>query len=160
MHTAPCKKKAAVSRSTLRHCFEKEARHGRLKTKQWTSAYFLGHWICRPIFYSISIKELENILFCFHTKNEDKFLRAVQSFLPTFNWPKYLTSTKPVGRSAMLSIFLFAPQDKGQALHFWKANERNGNTFPFQRSAGFKGYWDKKKKKSSKLSAWWLNKIR
>lgn len=101
--------------------------------------YFWGHWICRPIFYPISIKELENIFF-FHTKNEDKFLRAVQSFPPIFNFPKHLTSTKPVGRNAMLSIFFFAPQDKGQALHFWKANERNGNTFPFQRSAGFKGY--------------------
>lgn len=112
-------------------------------------------------FIQLASKNLRTCYFAFIRKNEDKFLRAVLSFPPTFNWPKYLTSTKLVGRDAMVSIFLFAPQDKGQALHFWKANERNGNTFPFQRSAGFKGYWDKKKKnKPSKLSAWWLNKIR
>lgn len=139
-------KTAAVSPSTLTLLW-KTSQTWLFEDKAMNICYTFEDKGCVDLYFiQLASKNLRTYYFSFIQKNEGKFLRAVQSFWPTSNWPKYLTSTKPVGRGAMLSIFLFAPQDKGQTLHFWKANERNGNTFPFQRSAGFKGYWDKKKK--------------
>lgn len=69
-------KKAAVSPSTLRYFFENEARH--TNTTVWRQSneyllYFWGQWICRSIFYPISIKEHDNIVFCFHKKMKINF---------------------------------------------------------------------------------------